>query len=171
MSVNGGPVACFSGVITPEDEEVLQVTRGDIKGQQSFEGLALLVAVRLWLNLWCARRVRLILRSDNVGVMFIYSAVKGRGEGMNLIAREYALDIRECSYEPDVIDDIPSITNIIADLLSRRTDPVYLKNESLPQFLSNAKHIAPQTRPPSWWRYLSIPGFATRQKFGGWDQS
>ena len=111
VSVNGGPVACFSGVITPEDEEVLQVTRGDIKGQQSFEGLALLVAVQLWSNLWCARRVRLILRSDNVGVLSIYFAVKGRGEGMNLIAREYALDIRECSYEPDVIEDIPGITS------------------------------------------------------------
>ena len=90
---------------------------------------------------------------------------------MNLLAREYALDMGECSYGPDVIEHIPSIINIVADSLSKRTDPAYLKKWSLPHFLSNAKHIAPQTRPPSWWRYLSIPGFATRQKFGGWDQS
>ena len=73
--------------ITPEDEQMLNVKRGEPEGQQVFEGLALLVAVRLWAHLWHSRRVRLILRFDNVGALSIYSSVKGRSAGMNLLAR------------------------------------------------------------------------------------
>ena len=91
MSVNSVPVAYFSDVITPEDKEVLKVKQRDHKGQQSYEGLALLVAVRLWSSLWRPRRVRLMLGSDNVSALSI--AFKGHGEGVNLLAREYALDM------------------------------------------------------------------------------
>ena len=73
---------------------------------------------------------------------------------------------RELSYERDVVEHIPGITNIVADSLSRRTDPAQLKKWSLHHFLSNARHFAPQHGLLIGGDLCPSPGVATRQKFG-----
>ena len=173
VSVNNVIIAYFSDIITPDDERILKQTRGDNLGQQVYEGLALLVAVRLWSHLWRSRRVRLILRSDNVGALSIYSSVKGRSEGMNLLAREYALDMGECSFEPDIIEHLPGITNVTADALSRKTDPAYKDSWKLPTPLAYAKSVTPSKRDASWWKSIITPSVKNTLKraIGGGNQS
>ena len=107
------------------------------------------------------------LRNDNIGALTLFSAVKGRSPTMNLLAREYALDIGTATYEPDIIEHIPGITNVIADALSRRTDPECAARWTLPTFLSNAKKIEPPVRDRSWWRTLLKPGKANMHVFWG----
>ena len=99
----GKQIAYFSIVITEHDEAVLGHKRGEHEGQQGFEALALLVAIRLWMALWRMKRVRLALRNDNVGALTMFTAPKGKSMPMNAVAREYALDMAECVFEPSKI--------------------------------------------------------------------
>ena len=85
---------------------------------------------------------------------------------MNIVAREYALDIGECAFAPELIQHIPGVTNMIADLLSRRTDPKYAATWAIPQFLANATEITPPPRTSSWWRSLATTGVASLDEGG-----
>ena len=87
ISFGDTPIGFFHDIISPDDAVVLGHERGEKEGQQAFEGLALLVAVRLWAPLWKSKRVHFTLRSDNVGALTIFSALKTSSEPMNLIAR------------------------------------------------------------------------------------
>ena len=112
----------------------------------------MLVAVGLWSPLWRSRRVWLTLRSDNIGALSIFSAVRGRSTSLNLLAREYALDMSAGTFEPDFIEHIPGISNAVADELSCKNDPQYKKSWSVPSFLAKAKEIIPPPRFDTWWR-------------------
>ena len=67
-----------------------------------------------------------------MGALSIFSSCKGKDGPMNIVAREYALDIGECAFAPELIQHIPGATNMIADLLSRRTDPKYAAAWAVP---------------------------------------
>ena len=60
------------------------------------------------------------MRSDNVGALSVFSPLRGKGAAMGLIAREYAIDVGNGAYTPDLIDHIPGVANVTADVLSRR---------------------------------------------------
>ena len=157
LSVAGAPIAWFSDIITKDDEAVLPHKRGEHEGQQTFESLSLLVATRLWSPLWRQKRVRLCVRSDNRGALSVFSNLKSAGVGGTLIAREYALDLAECCFQPLCIQHVPGVANATADALSRRTDPQYAANWSLPLFLSCDKQATPPRRDSTWWKTLAIP--------------
>ena len=65
---------------------------------------------------------------------------------MNTIAQEYALDIAEGAYTPDKVEHIAGVTNMVADQLSRRTDPHYAATCFIPRFLAHAKQVTPPVR-------------------------
>ena len=54
---------------------------------------------------------------------------------MGLIAREAALDVADGLYEPLVVEHIPGVANVLADVLSRRRDPKYAVSWSVPPSL------------------------------------
>ena len=167
LSVGGKPVAWFSETISPTDEEVLGHKAGNHEGQQAFEAMALLIAVRVWFRFWKNRRFRLALRNDNIGALTVFSALKGRSVPMNAVAREYALELAEGSFEPTLVQHIPGITNVVADLLSRKTDPKHASSWKLPQFLVNATETKIPQRGFDWWRARLAPGVATREVMWG----
>lgn len=70
-----------------------------------------------------------------------------------MIAREYALDLGQAQWRPDLVTHIPGLSNVVCDVLSRRYDPN--KQFVLPKALSKAKAIVPPTRDESWWRTLA----------------
>ena len=152
-------MAYFTEDFKDADAEVLGYSFGDPKGQQAFESLSLLVATRTWAGLWQDRRFRLNLRSDNIGALTIYSAFKGAAGPMNSIAREFALDMGQGSYEPDLVSHLPGVCNKTADVLSRRNDPRYKKDWTVPSFLSGCQRISPPPRPLSWWKALKAPAW------------
>lgn len=160
LSLAGRPIAYFSDDITPQDEQSLGHARGDHHGQQGFEALALLIAVRIWAPVWKSSRGTLALRSDNMGALSVFSACKGKEGPMNLVAREFALDVGQATHMPDLVQHLPGVSNQIADALSRRTDLQYAKGWQLPSFLAGATHIKLEPRGPSWWRTSLSPGSA-----------
>ena len=158
LSYQNKPLAWFTGDDSSVDAEVLGHAAGDNTGQQSFEAFTLLVATRTWSHLWRSKRVRLNLRSDNMGALAVFSTLKGAPGAMNLIAREYALDAAQGAYAPDVVSHLPGVTNDIADQLSRKNDPRYAADWSPPAFLAGVPRVVLPARPLSWWRARIAPG-------------
>ena len=120
--------------------------------------MSLLIAIRTWSHLWRSTRMRLKLRSDNVGALTVFSSLKGAAGGMNTIAREYALDAAEGVHEPEVVAHLPGVANKTADVLSRRLDPRYSVGWLPPAALANVPQVVPSPRSLSWWRSRVTPG-------------
>ena len=70
LSIDGQPVAYFSDVICSTDCKMLLVEDNEgSAGQQAFEALGLLVAIRLWLPSFKLERVTVCIRSDNLSAL------------------------------------------------------------------------------------------------------
>ena len=110
---------------------------GESAGQQTWEALAVLVALRAWAHRWQGRRVVLRVRSDSVSALTLVLAAKAKGRGPAIIAREVALDLAEMVYRPDVVSHIPGLANVAADKLSRLAQPG--TSASWPTYLSLAE--------------------------------
>ena len=151
ITINGRIAAFFSDEITATDCTILGVTHGSHTGQQAFEALAVLVAVRLWMPEITSRRATLAVRTDNIGALTVVASLKGKGPSMGLVARELALDFGSCSYAPRVVEHLPGVANVLADVLSRRLDPHKQPWRSPAQ----VAHLSPTqvtARIPTWWR-------------------
>lgn len=92
------------------------------------------VAYGMWAPMLILRRARLHMRGDNSGALTCYSALKGRGAGMNLISRDFSLGAGRCGFTPQAVTHLPGVVNAIADTLSRRLDPKHEDSLKLPVF-------------------------------------
>ena len=146
--INGEVTEYVFGRITGTDQEVLKTWAGGSEGQQVWEALIVLAALRLWSPLWRDRRITLGVKSDSVSALIMLIKLKTDGVGTGIISRELALDIGEAIYEPNVGTHIPGITNILADHLSRRDDDTI----PLPAALRLARRREFPVRDRSWWR-------------------
>ena len=140
-----------------------RVKRGGSEGQQAWEGLAILAALRLWSWVWRDCRISLAVRSDSVSALVMLVKMKADGFGVGIISREIALDVAESLYEPNICSHIPGTTNIIADTLSRMPDVAGSSSSSsasgsfsppVPSSLGQAKQRYFQERSYTWWRAL-----------------
>ena len=96
----------------------------------------------------------------------MYRVIKGAAGGMNLVAREFALDCGDGAYEPEVITHPPGVVNATADSLSRKNDPKYRDTWVPPATLLHAERVTPLLRTHSWLRTHLLPGVAKRVKWG-----
>lgn len=145
----------FAIPISADDEEMFDVKGGGCEGQQIWECLAGLIAMRVWAHRWKRRRVHLHLRGDNMAALVLFSMLKTHSRSLAIIAREFALDLGSAIYQPDVVQHLPGISNILADQLSRRFEPG--KKFTLHPSLMNARAIVPPQRTKSWYRSLAVP--------------
>ena len=152
LQVAGQFVQFFAIRIDELDEEVLKTKSGGCEGQQVWEALAGLVALRLWARFWTGQRARLHVRGDNMGALTLFSTLKASSPALSLISREFALDLGTAEYRPDLIQHIPGIVNKITDALSRRYQPG--TTFELPKLLLKAKPVIPVRRDMTWWRSL-----------------
>ena len=86
---------------------------------------------------------------------------------MNAIAREYALDLSDGAFEPSLVQHLPGVINVIADVLSRRLDPKYSQSWVVPPLLANARHERVPPRNTTWWRASHSPGGAKNGNIWG----
>ena len=94
--------------------------RGVSKFNTLWQGLALLVAFRLWLpSLPYGAVYR--AKSDNLGFLRALARGSAKSPALNVLAREFALDER--SYQVRGLSRIPGISNVQADALSRIFSP------------------------------------------------
>ena len=111
LAMNNTPVAYFSDELSQFDLELAGAELGSPDGQQVWEALALLVALRLWRSYWIKRGVELHLGSDSVSALslLIKLRAKPKAKGLGRIARELALDFSRCSYRPKWHEHIPGV--------------------------------------------------------------
>ena len=152
VSVNGSITEYFADVLSPFDTSFFNASIGDAAGQQTWEALALLVGLRAWSHLWKDHRCALMVEGDNVGALTLIAKFKAAGRGPGIIAREVALLFSEASFEPRVVSHVPGISNVIADMLSRKHDPN--KPFALPLALADAREIFLPPRDASY--FLSL---------------
>ena len=155
ITENGKVTEFFAIPISPEDEEILGVQAGGCEGQQVWECLAGLIAMRLWAPRWRHSRVHLHLRGDNIASLVLFSTLKTHSKQLSLIAREFALDLGTAAFRPEVVQHVPGISNVVADQLSRRYEPG--REFILHPSLLKARAIIPPPRTKSWWKTLAGP--------------
>ena len=137
--------------ISADDERILKVKKLGSEGQQVWEGLVLLAALRVWRHHWQDKRVSLQVKSDSVSALILVVKMKTSGVGTSILAREMALDIADALYEPSVCEHIPGIANVIADHLSRISEQA---GAPLPAQLCHARRRCFEPRDVKWWRTL-----------------
>ena len=91
-----------------------------IRAQQVWEALVILVALRTWKKLWPTQQVTLTFKSDNTSVLFM--APKLNITSSILIACELALELSEAACMPRHVIHVPGVMNVWADALSRLSD-------------------------------------------------
>lgn len=156
LQVNGEFKEFFAIRISEQDQKTLATPAGTSEGQQVWECLTGLIALRVWAKYWQGCRAKLQIRSDNIGALTLLTTLRGRTKAMSIIAREYALDHGQAQWRPDLATHIPGLTNTVCDVLSRRYDPNNVF--TLPKLLSKAKAIVPPHRDDSWWKTLNAGG-------------
>ena len=114
----------FASPLGPDDFEVLGHSPGCASGQQTWECLAVLVALRLWASVLSEDRVRLHVKSDNMTALYMTASLRStRGTSTAVVSRELALTMAEHSFAPDAVSHTPGISNHAADCLSRKAQP------------------------------------------------
>ena len=113
-------VRWFSSALSPDDLKTFDLVVGDPAGQQVWESLATLAALRAWLPAWQKHRISVRVRGDNVTMLRLALCMRPSGWRLAIIAREMALDVSAGTYTPSVAVHTPGIANVAADALSRK---------------------------------------------------
>ena len=165
LIVGNVPTDWFSSELTEYDFKLFQWDKGSPNGQQTWESLCALVALRLWAHKWHNTRIKLIISGDSVSMltMVLHMKVSSQSASMGIVARELALDVAELTYCPDVASHIPGVANCLADTLSRRYAPKYAASWSCPSVLCNVPESEVKPRCPEYFRTLR---FTDRTKWG-----
>ena len=123
LTVDHAIVSWFTAALTKHDCDSLGVEIGSSSSQQVIEALAILIALRLWRQYWCANGVVLRIRSDSVSALTMALKLKASGRATSIVAREIALQAAMANYFPIIAEHVPGIANCIPDVLSRRHQP------------------------------------------------
>jgi hypothetical protein len=122
LRLNGNIAGAFAEQLSTEILNKFNAVKGDPKHTTLWEGLALLVAFRLWLpGLGFGAVVR--VKSDSLSSLLMLSKGKAKSLELNCIAREIALDQALQLYRLTFLVHIPGVTNLEADFLSRTFSP------------------------------------------------
>ena len=152
LQIEGRFVEFFAIRISQLDQDFLETPAGDSRGQQVWEALTGLIALRQWQQHWQHQHAVLQVRNDNTGVLTLFATLKASSSALALIAREFALDLGKATRRPLLIQHIPGVTNQACDSLSRINDPSC--KFKLPAILTGAKAVMPPKREAAWWKSL-----------------
>ena len=135
--------------------DIFKIERGSCDRQQALEGLAILVALRIWNDGADSKRVRLTVKGDNVGALTLLLKMRLSSPQQAILARELALVTVRSAFPP-IVTHTPGVANKIADLLSRLEDPSKRNNNVL-MFSSLPKAVRTPVpdRPIQWYRAIS----------------
>jgi hypothetical protein len=155
----------FSCGLGSEEQALLRIALAESAAQQVVEALVVLVALRAWKDRWIHQRVVLRVKSDNISALVMCMELKTDGYGTSIVARELALDIACSEYRPQVAEHIPGVDNVIADALSRRTQPGVCF--MLPTCLAAVEELVLPTRQREYYRTLpNKPPAVTKRQNG-----
>ena len=114
-----GETARFLGCPISDDEEKISKTlRGSATGQQTWECLAVLGAVDIWVEHRNQDRIILKVRGDKISALTSLIKMRPSMPAMGIIARELALRLVELPFPADATH-APGLSHVIVDKLSR----------------------------------------------------
>ena len=151
LASNGKVIAYFSDKISANDESILKRNSTSSEGQQAWEFLAILVALRLWLQPHRQNQFKIV--GDNTGALSRSLKLRPKCRTMAIIAREIAFSLSHLSFPPTMVHT-PGVAHVLADSLSR-SDPdedSSLKNHPT---LRGAKRDVPASRDRQWYQTLA----------------
>ena len=154
LLVDGVRTAWMASEWTDYDYEVLDTVAGP-EGQDLFEALALLVAMRTWVPMWSEIPTTIVVQSDSLAALGSAAKLGSSIPHMNLIVRELALEFAEGTFEVELYGHVPGHLNVEADALSRLTDPNQAK--VVPESLATVPRTPVAQRTAAWWRTRSAP--------------
>ena len=153
-------MAFFSSVLTKDDENIHHHRIGEHEGQQLWECLSVLVALKAWLHFWSQRRLSVAIQSDNLSAL--YMAARMKSKASPLTNKEVALIYSRASFEPRFVEHIPGIANSLANGLSRLHEPN--SQYVLPEALSRLSPTPLPRRDRSYYDSLSAKQVGNRGK-------
>jgi hypothetical protein len=161
LSINGKITRHFSDSITSYDESLFGVKIGSPVGQQIWECLAVLVALKLWAASFLQQRMSLQVRGDNVGALVLLIKMRPKTAQLAIIAREMALCLASASFPPRVVHT-PGIAHKVADMLSRvhQHTAIQLAVSEHPALQFSTQDVAPK-REPSFYQTMASFGSAS----------
>ena len=144
------PVAYWADALRPEDALAFDARLGDPAFNTLWEGLAVLVSLRLWAPSF-GPYAKVTVRSDNLGFLQALAARRAGDSGLNRILQEVSLD--ECihDYPLSALVHIPGIANAVADGLSRMWAP---EPKALPLALASCPRSVVTVRSREFYRTL-----------------
>ena len=163
---NGAPLEFFAIPLAAEDLDIFGYAIGDSAGQQTWECLVALIALRVWQAHWSEDRTALVVKGDNVSLLTMVEDLKTTGPGTSIVGRELALVIAGACYKPRTATHVPGVANVVADQLSRRHDPEYAASWRRHDWLEGALEITPPPRPRSWYRTMTSAAVPLRAAKG-----
>jgi len=123
-------------------------TIGESKFNTTWEALAILVAIRLWLP---DTHVLARVRSDSLSALRSMVRLSSSSPALNLIARELALDAVLGLYRIGVAVHIPGVSNKLPDDLSRMWAP---SPHPFPAELDGVKEVKAPERDRHFWKTM-----------------
>ena len=158
LYAHGKPISFYADEISEEDVATLKVKIGDHRGQAILEFMALLIAVRLWRHLISVQQWTVTVRSDSMAALGAACKLRSPEARMNRVARELALDLAESKYELDFMGHLAGEANVVADALSRLTQPE--EPAVFPELLVGIDRAHPCRRTAGWWEAAGDPEYS-----------
>ena len=78
--------------------------------------------MNLWSSIWLPRKMTLTIRGDNKAALSIAARLEV-AKNSSLIGKEMAWIFTQAAFHPRYVQHVPGVTNVLADALSRITDP------------------------------------------------
>lgn len=97
----------------------------------------------------------LSIRTDNIAALVIVAKMQSHSQQLGIVARELALDISDALFCPDIVENIPCVSNIAADSLSRKLDPH--KKVAVRSYLDLSTQYFRTERNKCLWKSLALP--------------
>ena len=155
LRVNGVYISWYTDAITEQDAECFNTFIGSWEGQQTWESLNILIALRTWKTWWSRLQICLQVKADNITALSLLCRLKGSSTALNIIARELALEFGDGSFFPSVVTHVPGIALKTVDSLSRRHQPNF--KFTLPHPLVHVPQVHPEARDDQFWQALHPP--------------
>jgi len=150
--INGVALEYFSEALTGLDVTLFRHPIGEASGQQVWESLAALVALRLWRPLWNKSNTHIRVRGDSVAMLTLVVNMRPSSPQLSIIGQELALEFASATFVPVISEHIPGIANVAADKLSRWQQPNV--PHELPEGLDSALRKFPPGRDRNY--YLTL---------------
>lgn len=151
---SGTPLQYFADELTAEDEQRMGAAIGKSDGQQAWEALCVLCAIRLWLPLLADQRIVLRVRSDSMVAISLLVKLASSSPVLNGIGAELAFSLESVQAQDVVAAHIPGSLNRCADLLSRMFQPGACTKP--PQALAQAKRRTLPKRDASFYKVWHV---------------